>query len=266
MIYEYLAFTFWLVVTIFAGTGVYRMWTKMVKPVWVNWALLPGTVVSEMAYIFGSLITGGEISKARIVPAEGDRAGGEPTATATPRMKVVGPLVASLMSLIGCGAAILLVNHLLGAGVMAEFVAARSGTESALNETLPSGWLSMWLEADTQIKLLRNMCETLTSANWLDWKSALFIYLSICLAVRFGPVSRPSRPTLAAVVVIAITIALLAAMSQRFDALIDNFWPLLSYVYALLMFLLVVTLMIRGVITLWLILAGKDKGVASRPR
>ena len=92
----YAAFTLWLVLILFAGIGVYRLWTKLVKPAWVNWALLPGTVVSEMAYIFGCLITGGEIRRAKLMPDGGGRKGntdGEPATqvpivdSATPRSR-----------------------------------------------------------------------------------------------------------------------------------------------------------------------------------
>ena len=54
----YVEFTVWLLLIVFCSIAVYRLWTGMVRPAWVNWVLLPGTVVSEMAYIFGCLITG----------------------------------------------------------------------------------------------------------------------------------------------------------------------------------------------------------------
>jgi len=117
----YAAFTMWLVLTVFAGIGVYRMWASLGKPSSVNWALLPGTIVSEMAYIFGCLVTGGEISNAKLVPSKGDSSGGEPKTSDSPRLKLVGPFVASLLALVACGAAILLVHKALGKPVMEQF-------------------------------------------------------------------------------------------------------------------------------------------------
>ena len=67
----YATFTVWLFLVLFVGAGVYRLWSGMVRPAWVNWALLPGTVVSEMAYIFGCLITGGAIRRATLLDVPG---------------------------------------------------------------------------------------------------------------------------------------------------------------------------------------------------
>ena len=55
------AFVVYLVLIIFMGLGIYRIWRQMVPTAGISWALLPGTVVSEMAYILGCLIAGGEI-------------------------------------------------------------------------------------------------------------------------------------------------------------------------------------------------------------
>ena len=65
----YAAFSVYLLGILFTAMGVYRLWAGIVKPGRVNWALLPGTVVAEMAYIFGSLITGGEIRRAKLMDA-----------------------------------------------------------------------------------------------------------------------------------------------------------------------------------------------------
>ena len=63
----YAAFTVYLLLIIAMGLGIYRQWTSLVKPAIVHWALLPGTFVSEVAYIIGCLITGGEIKRAKLM-------------------------------------------------------------------------------------------------------------------------------------------------------------------------------------------------------
>ena len=266
----YAAFTMWLVLTVFAGIGVYRMWAALGKPAQVNWALLPGTLVSQMAYIFGCLITGGEIKNAKMVPAKGDSGGGAPQTSDSPRLKVVGPLVASLMSLVACGAAILAVNKTLGEPVIERFTGGGGGyifstaSGAELPKDLPRSWDQGWKLVESQVRLVRRMCETWWNLEWSNWRVALFVYLAICLAVRLGPVSRPIRPTLAAVCGVAGVIAIIGSIDKDFANLIDKVWPLLTYVWASLLALLVGTLVVLGLLALWRIMTGKDKGLQKK--
>lgn len=250
----YAAFTLWLLLILFTGIGVYRQWARLVKPSRVNWALLPGTAISEMAYIFGCLITGGEIRRAKLIPSrEGEAGEGEPTAEAAAGLKFVGPIVASLLAIVACGGAILAAHALLGEPLIEEF---RVG--AALPQKLPTSWDGLWAQVGMQVSLLRRMCETWGRAEWTNWRVPLFVYLSLCLSIRLSPVRRPVRPTLGAVVAIAGAIALIGLIWGRFDRLMEDIWPLLTYIWASLLFMLVVTLLLRGVVALVRILAGKD--------
>ena len=257
----YAAFTLWLFLVLFAGVGIYRLWTKMVKPAWVHWALLPGTLVSEMAYIFGCLITGGEIRRAKLIemPGKGKAGGAEPTTDASPGLKLLGPLLASLLAVIACIAAMLLARNLLGASIIESFVVNKGLLTGGLPQRLPLSWDEFWRQLDDQVLLLRRMCETFGSSSWLTWRGMLFAYLAACLSIRLSPVTRPMRPTLAAVVVMAAVIALIGLIWQEFSGLMSDIWPLLTYIWASLLFLLVVTLLIHGITALARILAGKTK-------
>jgi len=266
----YAAFTMWLVLTVFAGIGVYRMWAALGKPAQVNWALLPGTLVSQMAYIFGCLITGGEIKNAKMVPSKGDSSGGAPQTSDSPRLKVVGPLVSSLMATVACGAGILAVHHVLGKPVMDRFAGDGGGytfaapVNTELPKAPPKSWDAGWEMAAGQVGLIKHTCETWWDLDWKNWRVALFVYLAICLAVRLGPVSRPIRPTLGAVCAIAGVIAIIGAIDKDFTNLIDDVWPLLTYVWASLLTLLSGTLAVLGAVALWRILTGKDKGLQKK--
>ena len=243
------------------GTGIYRLWASIAKPGWVNWVLLPGTVVSEMGYIFGCLITGGEIRRAKIMPdtKEGSNGDGEPTTEMTKGMKYVGPVVASLVSILACVACILAVHAALGAPVIEKFLKADGQLPLAsLPQRLPTTWDVLWDQVSRQVHLLRRMCETWTRIDWLDWRTPLFVYFSMCLAVRLSPTHRPMRPTLAATATTAVVIALLGLIWARFSTLIRDVWPLLTYLWANLLFLLVVTLLLLGFVSLIRIFAGKE--------
>lgn len=263
----YLALAFWLFLVILAGIGVYRMLGRLARPRWVDWALLPGTLVSEMAYILGCLITGGEIRRARLIrndSAAGRRGGGPAGTDAVPRLKVVGPIVAALTAIVACMGAIVAVHALLGEPILKDFLAKEVwllgpvAPASTLPKALPTTWNGFWADLNGQIDLLRRMSETWAGADWLDWRVPLFIYLALCLSIRLAPVTRPVRPTLGAALAVSAVIALAAMVSSTFAGLIDDVWPLLTYVWTSLLLLLVLSLLIRGAVGLVRILSGKQ--------
>jgi len=260
----YASFAVWFLLILFAGVGVYRLWTSLVRPTYVNWVLLPGTIVSEMAYIFGCLITGGEVRHARLIELPGARKGtreGEARTDASSGLRVLGAAVASLLAVAACIAAILAARELLDAQVIESFVVGRSVISgkglSALPKRLPTSWNEMWSQLGLQVELLRRMCEAVGHYALDNWRGPVFLYLAACLSVRLSPVTRPMRPTLAAVVFLTGVIAVLGLLWGDFDALVRDLWPLLTYVWATLLLLLAVTLLIRGVVALVRILAGR---------
>ncbi len=263
----YAAFTFWLFLSIFAAMGVYRLWTGLVPAAYVNWLMLPGTVVSEMAYIFGSLITGGEIRKAKIIDDSKAAAGAAaaPVTEATPRLKFIGPAVASLLAIVACGAAIVAADVYLGQPVIEPFTKAIQeppSTELAIELTPANGqgyWQLCWDQAVQQIHLLQRTCETWGKLTWNDWHIPLFVYLAACLSIRLAPARRDVRAMLAAVLIVAGGIAIAGNVSPQFNSLMVTLWPLVTYVWASLLFLLAATLLIRGLHALLMILAGKQK-------
>jgi hypothetical protein len=255
----YAAFSVYLLGVIFAGQGVYRLWADMIKPRRVSWALLPGTVVAEMAYIFGCLITGGEIRRAKLMSGGGGGAaaprrkasGGEeaePTTEAAPKFRFLGPMVASFMCIVACGAGIIIARSLLGGPVIDEFA---GGSGASLPQALPGSTAAFWSQIEGHVRLLRRMSATWLEVDWLNWRVPLFVYVSVCLSIRLAPVRRSLRATLSAVVVLAGGIALVGVIWSRFDGLMRNdLWPLVTYTWSLLLFLLAVSLIVRGGVAL----------------
>jgi len=250
----YAAFAVYLLGILFMALGIYRLWVGMVNPRVVGWALLPGTIVSEMAYIFGCLITGAEVRRAKLMggaPTAGrkakdapDTAQADPTAEAAPKLPYIGPVVAAFVVLLACGAGVLVAHALLGEPVMNKFQLAAN----QLPKRLPTRTGAFWALLTRQVELLRYMSGTWTTLDWLDWRVPVFVYLSACLTIRLAPVrGRSLRATLGAVVTLAAIIALVGLVWWRFHGLMGNrLWPLLSYVWASLLFLLSVSLIVRG--------------------
>jgi len=261
----YAAFTLWFFLILFVAIGVHRLWAGLVGARPVGWALLPGTLVAEMAYILGCLITGGEIRRANLFPTRGGPRGGgeaaEPRTEAEPKLKIIGPVFASLLAVVACVAALIVLHSLLGEPVIAEFTGLPGllGLNS-LPKELPTSTEAFWEQLRGQVSLLRRMAGTLVELEWTNWRVPLFVYLTICLSVRLAPVRRDLRGTLAAVVLIAGGIALVGVIWKQFSDLMQDLWPLLTYIWASLLFLLAVTLLVRGVVWLVLVLAGKAEG------
>ncbi len=256
----YAAFILYLVLIVFTAIGVYRLWTGLVRPAWVNWVLLPGTLVSEMAYILGCLITGGEIRRAKIIPSGQGSADGAPAAEASGGLRYVRPLVASLLTLLACSAAIVVLHGLLGDPVIQKFVLSDTWRLAAAPKELPGSWPGLWEQLGAQMHLLRRMLETLWEVDWTDWRVPVFVYLAACLSVRIVPVGRDLRAALGAVGLTAGLVALAGGVSDAWGDLLSDAWPLLTYIWANLLLLLVVTLLIRGIVALVMILAGKEAG------
>ncbi|OPX22527.1 MAG: hypothetical protein B1H04_04855 [Planctomycetales bacterium 4484_123] len=257
----YAALAVYLLGILFMAMGVYRLWAGMVNPRWVGWALLPGTVVSEMAYIFGCLITGGEIHRARLMgPARAGqgnkaaKAGAEPTTEATPRIPHLGPVIEAFAAIVACGAAILAAHALLGGPVIDRF----GIVSDQLHRALPTSTAGFWQQVHRQVHLVRHMGRTLLALDWLDWRVPVFVYLAACLSIRLAPVHRPVRASLAAVVALAGIIALVGLAWWRFSGLVGRIWPLVSYVWASLLFLLALSLIIRGCVGLVRALAARE--------
>ena len=59
----YIWFVIWMFLLLAMAAGVYALLARLMSPAAVQWLLLPGTLVSEVAYMFGMLITGGEIRR-----------------------------------------------------------------------------------------------------------------------------------------------------------------------------------------------------------
>ncbi len=252
----------------------------MTKPIVVTILLLPGTIVSELAYILGCLITGGEIRRARIMPDKGAD-GGQPTTESQSKLGFFSPLVASMFAIVACGAVILTLNHCVGAGknVIDHFSPHdRTGAVVLKSKGLlpPYGEVEsqegggavnhFWDLVHAQVGLLQHFTDKLGGLNWKDWKVWLLIYLSLCLAVRLSVATRPIRPTLAAVVLIAGGIALTGALWPKFKDLMENVWPVLSFIWGLLLLTLVLALLLAALVALLRSLFGKSARGGAAPK
>ena len=251
----YAAFIMWFFLLIFIGIGVYHIAARLIGGRAVSWILLPGTLISEMAWILGALVTGGEVRKARLIQADGGSAEG----TESQGGLKIGPLVSALLAIVACATAVVLLDRWLGQSVLWAFsVDLAILPREVLPQALPGSWDAFWQIVSDQPILMKRICETFGELTWSEWQTPVFIYLSVCLAVRLAPARRNLRATLGAVVVLSILIGLTGLVWKDFADSIQNLWRLLTYLYALVLTLLGAMLLAWAAVSLVRVFTGKS--------
>jgi hypothetical protein len=247
----YAALTFWLLAIVFSAWGVHWLWSRLVKPRAVNTALLPGTLVAQLGHVLGLLITGNPVRNTTLM---GDDEKGEPTAD-TPekqRIPIIGPVLVGLLPLVACAACLYLVAISLGRSVLVD------GVSPHLPEALPLTLAGLWELLRTSITASENMLNAILSSDRLSWANWLFLYLAVCLTVRMTPFEGNRRGAIGAIVLSGLVIALLATVVSGVDGAVRSSWPILSFAMGMLLFLLLVSLLVSGVVGLIRIVARNE--------
>ncbi len=262
LLYTTLALAFWLLLILFTALGVYRLLELFGKPKAVDWALLPGTIVAELAYVSGCLLTGAEVRSATLFPSGGK--GKTQTTQATPKIKVIGPVLSALVAMAGCIAVIVTAHGLLGEPVIRDFIVDETHVVPEIGPTLsgllPTTSQEFWDFPAAQVKIVRKMVQTWMATDWLDWRVPLFVYLTLCLSIRLAPIRRPIRPALGAAVLAPIILAICLQTGADLSSRIDGLWLILTYIWASLLLVLLIVSLIRGGIYLADVLRGRDEG------
>ena len=169
---------------------------------------------------------------------------------------MVGPTLATILALLTCMAALIATHRLLGKPVMEQF-AVEEENKVVLAQHLPGTWEEFWTQLHDQVRLLRQTCATWKALDWLNWRTPLFVYIAACLAVRLAPTARDPRFTLAAALIILAGIGVYGMATNKFTALMVDVWPLVTYLWTTLMWLLLLVVGIHGVAFLVRIVMGK---------
>ena len=242
----YAALTFWLLVIMFSAWGVHRIWSGLVKPRVVNSILLPGTLVAQLGHVLGLLVTGNPVRNTKLM---GDDESGEPTSD-TPdkqRIPIIGPIVIGLLPLVACGCCLYLVAMLWGG----ELVISTGGVEQELPLTLGG----IWNLLRDSITLVEGIVNAILQSHLLSWATVLFLYLAVCLTVRMAPFEGNRRGAIGAIVLAGIVIAIIDSLPIGAGSMVLTSWPILSFAVAMLLFLLLLSLFVAGVVGLIRILA-----------
>ena len=248
----YLALTFWLLVIVFTAWGVQRLWAGMIQEKLLNTMLLPGTLVAQIGHVLGLLVTGATISNTTII---NDDETGAPATTTNPEPKIpiVGPIVIGLLPILACAAAIFFVAAFFGQPIL------KSLTPSAVGPTLPTNLAGFWQMLRDQITLVESIVAATIAADYGIWQTWVFFYLVICLAIRIAPFPGTLRGSLGAIVLMGIGLAVIASLFDVQDPRVLNAWAVLNLTLAILLLLLFASLIARGGIGLYKLIAEESQ-------
>lgn len=250
MIMLYAAMTFWLLILVFSAYGVYQLWAGMVQPQVINAVLLPGTLVAQLGRAIAVLITGGSVKDAG---AAGSDAKSEPAAgvEAKPTTPGLGSFVVALLPILACGLTVHLVVMTVGHDVMGV------PGDATLEMTLPASFDSPWELLRGAVTLVEQVTTTVRQSDFGQWQSWVFVYLIICLMVRMAPLPGTQRGAIGAILFLGVAVALIGMATQATADTMGGVWHMLSFSVGSLLFLLLVSLMVRGGVGLFKILTNQ---------
>lgn len=249
----YVAFSIWMFMVLLVGMGLYRLWTRQFGHRLVDWILLPGTACSELAYANGLLLLGRPAAGGIISTTGNSYAPGQ---VPTGQFRFLVSMFASLTGLGGGCIALCLVAKSLGGPILLTF--ALGGSEASLPVEIPHNIAIL----GEQWRLLSFFGKTIIQQDWTNWRTPVFIYLTICLAVRLGVIRHDWR---AALITNAAALGVLCGLHTLgvvdIESSLKHAWPLLTFIWAMLLGMLVLTLVIRGLVDLVRII--RKEGAAS---
>ncbi len=239
----YLAIPIWMLVVVGTAWGVHRLWTGMMRPRVVNALLLPGTLVAQLGHVLGLLVTGARVTNSSLY---GEGESGDPETTTQPqtRIPVLGPVIVGMLPLAACGIALYFTARYRGAGVLRGFDAVSTGP------TLPASAAAFWDLLRNLITLAESVANSVVTSDFSDWRTGLFFYLWICLAVRTAPLPGNVRGSLAAIIVLGLAAAAAAHFVVSARPALEPAWVVLNLTLGVLLLLGMISLILRGILGL----------------
>ncbi|HNQ24497.1 MAG TPA: hypothetical protein PKK06_15530 [Phycisphaerae bacterium] len=235
----FVALTFWILVAVATAWGIHSLWGGLVKPKVFNTIVLPGTLVAQLGHVLGLLVTGATVSNTTLFK---DDDSGEPETTKDPkpRIPVLGPIVIGLLPLLACAAAVYIVARYLGGPIMSRLPG------NLIGPSLPTTLHGFWQLLRDQITLVESLVSAALAADAGNWRIWVFAYLLICFTVRMAPFAGNVRGSVGAILLLGIAGAALTSLFDVPDPRVQSGWAVLNLTVATLLFLLLVSLLVRG--------------------
>lgn len=239
------AFTFWVFVIIFSAWGTHTLLCRLTnKPRVVNTILLPGTLVAQLGHVLGLLITGNEVRSTALMS---DDESGDPKSE-TPgqhKIPVLGSVLVGLLPIVACAACLFAAKAYLSEGVLPTV------EQATVSQKLPTAPAEVWALLHNTIDVVRYSFDSVCRADPHAWMTYAFLYLAICLTIRMAPFEGHRRGAVIALASSGVLLALLGLIPQvPVDVWLQASWPVLSFSVALLLFLLMLSLALSGLVGL----------------
>jgi hypothetical protein len=239
----YAALTFWLLVIVFAAGGVHRIWSSLIKPRTVNLLLLPGTLAAQLGYVLGVLVSGGTVNNTTVI-RDDETAEPQQADNPRPRIPVVGSVLIGMLPLVACAVGLYFASERLGGQIVPPL------QQHALAASLPQSLPRFWQLLRDLISLAEQAVDAVRAADMLQIRTALFIYLVICLTVRMAPFPGNLRGSVGAIFLVGLAGAILGTLTPATGDVIARGWPVLGFAVAALLVLLLISLCVLGVVEL----------------
>lgn len=248
----YAALTFWLFVIVFSAWGVHSLWSALVKPRVVNGVLLPGTLVAQLGHVLGLLVTGNAVRNAELM-SDDDKGSPKADAPERHRIPVFGSIIVGLLPLVACAVCLYGATRLWGGSVMRGL---SGGAEVLVSPRLPSSLPGVWDLMRDCVTLMQNLLSAVVNSDLPNGWTMLFLYLAVCLTVRMAPLEGNRRGAIGAIALAGMVIAVAATLVPAAEEFVISSWPVLSLAVAMLLFLLLTSLIVTGIVGLMKVLAG----------
>lgn len=240
----YLAATAWLLLIALLAWAVRALWLGVVQSRVLNLVLLPGTLVAQIGYIVGLLITGAGSGTVSVLGDEPEPDEKEAEKPAGPHTSVIGAVIIGFLTIAAVGATMQVVLYSFG-GARSDHISAEH-LALQVPDTLPA----FWEQVRQLVTLTEETLEAFRNADAGRWADIVFIYLMVCLAVRMAPVPGNIWGHFGAIVAQGAVLALVGTVIESLAGFVSLFWPLLALVTGLLLLLLLFSALARGCIVL----------------
>ena len=190
------------------------------------------------------MITGGTVENTTLIA---DNESGEPQTGEQPKSKIplVGAVMIALLPMAGCAVAIYAVSSYLGASILGAMA-----SEPVVHLALPTSGPAFFDMLHQSIALVERLVNAIAQSDLTDWQTLLFLYLAACLTVRMAPLSGNIRGALGAIALAGIAVFVIGKTASSAAGMLNTIWTLMSFSVAVLLFLLIVSLLMTGIISL----------------
>ena len=234
----YLAWIIWVLLLFFISLATIRIWHSLVRSRNFNFFVLPGILVHQLSVALASVITGATVTHISI------RGESQEYLTHTrSKIPVLGQVLIGLAPLFGCSLALWGAMELLSHPINIGF---------SLPESIQVTASGLQQSAKSLIDVIAETLRAIQRADFGDWKTYVFLYLSITFAFTIAPAKKDLKTTIIALAVLAAILLVIDLIGAKISGgpvlneYFASYWKILTYALAISIGFFLVSLLILG--------------------